>query len=176
MKTKSGSTRIGRLWAGWRRAYVTNERKKPLLGSESIFEDLFLSDDPDSKRYVLWEGDHCAAILNLYPYVSGHVLILPKRAVPSLQQLTDEESNELWEITNLAVTAITEAYKPHGINVGVNIGKAAGASIPEHLHMHCLPRWEGDTTFLTTLAETRMIPETLSSSYERLKKHWPSRD
>ena len=100
--------------------------------------------------------------------------MLPKRAIADLTLLSDEESAELWEITNKAVNAITEAYQPDGINVGMNIGKAAGASIPEHLHVHCLPRWEGDTTFLTSIAEARMIPEALTSSYQRLKDVWPA--
>lgn len=176
MNAKGESNLMGRLWAGWRKSYVSSERGKPRPKSGSIFEDLFLFGDLDSKRHILWEGDSCAAILNTYPYVSGHILVLPKRAVSSLQELTHQENTELWEVVNSAVIAITDAYNPDGINVGMNIGKAAGASIPEHLHVHCLPRWEGDTTFLTAVAETRMIPETLSASFSKLEKCWPLLD
>ena len=112
-------------------------------------------------------------MLNLYPYVSGHVLVLPKRKVGDLVNLENEEYIELWEGVRLATQAIQSAYKPDGINIGANIGEAAGASIPDHLHVHCLPRWKGDTTFLTSVAEARMIPETLSSSWDRLRENWP---
>ena len=175
--TQSGASRLRVLWAGWRKSYVSGEtlpeeniQSPPAL---SIFENIFTGESDASTNYVLYEGTFCAAILNKYPYVSGHTLVLPKRATPDLTRLSNEENAELWEITNKAVKAITEAYHPDGINVGINIGKAAGASIPEHLHVHCLPRWEGDTTFLTSIAEARMIPETLTSSYQRLKEVWP---
>lgn len=173
--SETGTSRIGRLWAGWRRAYVSKETRNPSPKHGSVFEDFFLSDQTAQEIFVLWEGKTCAVMLNIYPYVSGHLLVLPKRAVPSLQDLSYEESGELWELVNDAVSAISDTYMPDGINVGINIGKAAGASIPEHLHVHCLPRWNGDTTFLTSVAETRMIPETLSSTYENLKKNWPAK-
>ena len=145
------------------------------MKSDSVFNEIFSGEKNNESDYILFEGEHCAAILNKYPYVSGHILVLPKRATPSLQDLTNSESEELWRIINAAVKAISTAYAPDGINVGMNIGKAAGASIPEHLHVHCLPRWEGDTTFLTSVAEARMIPETLSSTYESLRRAWPTK-
>ena len=145
------------------------------MKSDSVFNKIFSGEKNNESDYILFEGEHCAAILNKYPYVSGHILVLPKRATPSLQDLTNSESEELWRIINAAVKAISTAYAPDGINVGMNIGKAAGASIPEHLHVHCLPRWEGDTTFLTSVAEARMIPETLSSTYESLRRAWPTK-
>ena len=176
--TQSGASGLRVLWAGWRKSYVSGEVQTDVnvqtLPTSSIFESIFAGESDTGSDYVLFEGTFCAAILNIYPYVSGHTLVLPKRAVPDLTRLSNEESTELWEITNKAVKAITDAYHPDGINVGMNIGKAAGASIPEHLHVHCLPRWEGDTTFLTSIAEARMIPETLTSSYQRLKEAWPA--
>tara|TARA_B100000902_G_scaffold344355_1_gene349693 strand:- start:1626 stop:2153 length:528 start_codon:yes stop_codon:yes gene_type:complete len=171
-------SRLGVMWAGWRKSYVSGEvqteENAQAEPTTSIFESIFTGRSDADANYVLYEGAFCAAILNKYPYVSGHTLVLPKRAIADLTLLSDEESAELWEITNKAVNAITEAYQPDGINVGMNIGKAAGASIPEHLHVHCLPRWEGDTTFLTSIAEARMIPEALTSSYQRLKDVWPA--
>ena len=176
--TQPDASRLRVLWAGWRKSYVSGEAQpeKSIQSStaSSIFEDIFSGKSNAGDNYVLYEGTSCAAILNKYPYVSGHILVLPKRAISDLEHLNDEENGELWEITNRAVKAITEAYAPDGINVGMNIGKAAGASIPEHLHVHCLPRWEGDTTFLTSIAEARMIPETLTSSFQRLKEVWPA--
>ena len=175
--TQSGTSRLRVLWAGWRKSYVSGEidsqENMQSPPASSIFENIFTGESDAGANYILYEGTFCAAILNKYPYVSGHTLVLPKRATPDLMSLSNEENTELWEITNKAVKAITAAYHPDGINVGMNIGKAAGASIPEHLHVHCLPRWEGDTTFLTSIAEARMIPETLTSSYQRLKEVWP---
>ena len=175
--TEPVTSRLRVLWAGWRRSYVSGEtRSKELTkspDSSSVFENILADKENIESNYVLHIGNHCAAVLNKYPYVSGHILILPKRAVPDLAKLTTEESTELWSIINDSVKAITVAYGPDGMNIGMNIGRAAGASIPEHLHVHCLPRWEGDTTFLTSVAEARMIPETLDSSFKRLKRAWP---
>ncbi|MBG01745.1 MAG: HIT family hydrolase [Acidimicrobiaceae bacterium] len=176
MTAKYPSSRLGRLWAGWRKEYVSGEVDVTPTGFEekTVFETMFEdSQGPNSDNYILWEGAHCGAVLNRYPYVSGHVLVLPKRKVGDLVDLSREEYSELWEGVRLAVEAIHKAYCPDGINVGVNIGKAAGASIPDHVHVHCLPRWKGDTTFLTSVAEARMIPETLSSSWTNLHAHWP---
>jgi len=173
---RSGSL-MGRLWAGWRKQYVSGavETNSPSRSEKTVFEEIFNGDNTsNTQSYVLWEGELCAAVLNLFPYVSGHILVLPKRAVSELNDLTENEYSELWEGVRLAVTAINRAYKPDGVNVGINIGEAAGASIPDHIHVHCIPRWKGDTTFLTTVAEVRMIPETLTSSWENLREHWPS--
>ena len=176
MTTHHQSTRLGRLWAGWRKEYVSGEVDvtQPNFGGKTVFEAMFKdSQGPNCDNYILWEGKYCGAVLNRFPYVSGHVLVLPKRKVGDLIDLTRDEYSELWEGVRLAVDAIHKAYCPDGINVGANIGEAAGASIPDHVHVHCLPRWKGDTTFLTSVAEARMIPETLSSSWANLQAHWP---
>ena len=167
---------LGQIWAGWRKEYVarTPDTAEKNTDRSTVFEKIFATNsEPNKDNYVLWQGSYCAAVLNLYPYVSGHVLVLPKRKVGDLANLDKEEYLELWEGVRLATQAIQSAYKPDGINIGVNIGEAAGASIPEHLHVHCLPRWKGDTTFLTSVAESRMIPETLSSTWDRLQANWP---
>lgn len=176
MTTSYQSSRLGQLWAGWRNKYVSGKVDSDNLGfqSKTVFEEMFENiQGRDVENYIIWEGEHCAAILNRFPYVSGHVLILPKRKVSDLVDLHHDEYSELWEGVRQAVAAIQKAYEPDGVNVGLNIGEAAGASIPDHIHVHCLPRWKGDTTFLTSVAEVRMIPETLSSSWERLCEHWP---
>ena len=115
-------------------------------------------------------------ILNAYPYNSGHVMVLPNRAVADLDDLTREEHEELWRLVTDAVTAIRAAYSPEGVNVGLNLGRAAGAGVPDHLHVHCLPRWAGDTNFMTSVAETRVLPEPLDETHSRLTAAWPSDD
>ena len=100
-------------------------------------------------------------------------MVLPNRAVPDLADLTPEESTELWEGVRTAVAAIRAAYRPDGVNVGINLGVGAGAGVPDHLHVHCLPRWAGDTNFTTTVAETRVLPEPLAVSWRKLRDAWP---
>jgi ATP adenylyltransferase len=170
------SQNLDHIWAGWRSAYVSGDSDtRPVPpGEGSIFERILQSGLNNRESYVLWRGQHCAALLNAYPYGTGHVLVMPKRAVPDLVSLSAEAHQELWEGVRLTVRAITDAYQPHGINVGANIGVAGGASVPDHLHVHCLPRWGGDTTFLTTIAETRMIPEPLDLTWEKLSAAWPT--
>ena len=111
--------------------------------------------------------------MNAYPYASGHVLVLPLRHVASLDACTDAESAELWAATRRAVAAIGTAYEPDGLNMGANLGRAAGAGIPGHVHLHVLPRWSGDTNFMTSVAETRVLPETLTLSWKRVTDAWP---
>lgn len=171
------SESLGRLWAGWRSAYVSGEAgdgPAPVPdGPGSIFERILASGLPDDQTYVLARGRHCAAILNVYPYGSGHLMVLPHRAVADLLDLDDEAHDELWSMVRDSVRAIRSAYRPDGVNVGTNLGRAAGASIPDHLHVHCLPRWAGDTTFLTSIAEIRMLPEPLDLSWRKLRAAWP---
>ena len=111
--------------------------------------------------------------MNAYPYASGHVLVLPLRHIGPLVELTDAESAELWSATQRAVATIESAYEPDGLNMGANLGRAAGAGLPAHLHLHVLPRWSGDTNFMTSVAETRVMPETLQLSWKRLTDAWP---
>lgn len=171
---------LARLWAGWRTSYIerinqTSTRPGPDSGGGSLFERLLASDLADEERHILWQGHTCFAVLNAYPYGSGHVLVLPQRAVVDLADLTPEESSELWAGVNDAVAAIGAAYSPDGVNVGINIGAGAGAGVPDHLHVHCLPRWSGDTNFMTSVAETRVLPEPLDLSWRKLHDAWPRR-
>lgn len=172
---------LERQWAGWRRDYITSafagdaDTPSSAHGDEegSLFERILDSGEPDDVTYVLHRGAHTFAILNAYPYNSGHLMVLPNRAVPDLEGLTADESSELWATVTRAVAAIKAAYAPQGVNVGMNLGHAAGAGVPDHLHVHCLPRWFGDTNFITTVAETRVLPEPLGVSWERLRAAWP---
>lgn len=169
------SERLERLWAGWRKKYVDGSTGSDLASENgSLFEQILQGGFEDRDAYVLWRGDHCAALLNAYPYCTGHILVIPQLAVADLLDLSDLAYGELWCAVRSAVEAIKVAYEPDGLNVGINLGQAGGASIPEHLHVHCLPRWVGDTTFLTSIAETRMLPEPLDISWQKLRAAWPN--
>ncbi len=139
----------------------------------TLFEAILHSGRPDEETFILWRGERCFALLNAYPYTSGHVMVLPQRAVPLLSDLDDDEHTELWEGVRSATRAITAAYEPQGMNVGANLGRGAGAGFPDHLHVHVLPRWEGDTNFMTSVANVRVMPEALADSWLRIRDAWP---
>jgi ATP adenylyltransferase len=124
---------------------------------------------PGRDELVLFRGRVCFVILNLYPYTNGHLMVVPNRHAPNLATLSADEQVELMRLTRHAEIAITEAYVPQGINVGINLGKAAGAGVPGHLHVHLVPRWSGDTNFMTAIGETRVLPEDLKSSAAKLR-------
>jgi diadenosine tetraphosphate (Ap4A) HIT family hydrolase len=175
--------RLEHLWAGWRSAYVgaatEAERMAGAPGSHEHVEDgcvfcrLAASGEPSKENGVVWRGQRTFAVLNAYPYASGHLLVLTLRHVSDLDDLDADESAELWATTQAAVRAITAAYSPDGLNMGANLGRAAGAGIPRHLHLHVLPRWSGDTNFMTSVAGVRVMPESLPDSWERLHSAWP---
>jgi ATP adenylyltransferase len=169
------SHRLEQLWAGWRSSYVSGDVPAVPVppGEGTIFERILTCGLSDRETYVLARGEYCAAILNIYPYGTGHMLVMPQRAVPDLLDLADEAHDELWTMVRDGVSAIRAAYSPDGVNVGANLGRAGGASIPDHLHVHCLPRWTGDSTFLTAIAEARMLPEPLDTTWEKLRASWP---
>jgi len=123
---------------------------------------------------VVWQGSACAAVLNAFPYTSGHLLVVPLRHVAELEDVQGEEAAELWATVANAVRALKSAYGADGINMGANLGRAAGAGVPGHFHVHVLPRWNGDTNFMTSVAETRVLPESLDVTYEKVKGAWPS--
>lgn len=168
---------LDRLWAGWRTSYLLavsddDAQLRPDEQGLSLFERLFQADEPDERTHILWRGQHCFAILNAYPYGSGHLMVLPQRAEPNIENLTGEEHTELWEGVTRAVRAIKTAYRPDGVNVGLNLGRGAGAGVPDHLHVHCLPRWLADSNFMTAIAETRVLPEPLDVTWQRLRDAW----
>jgi ATP adenylyltransferase len=154
---------MDRLWAPWRLSYVT---AVPPPVTECIFCDAFSGEDVE---LLLFRGRHSFVILNLYPYNNGHLMVVPNRHLSALQSLSRDEQAELMELARLSEIALTEAYQPHGINVGINLGKAAGAGIENHLHIHLVPRWSGDTNFMTAVGETRVLPEQLGVTAARLR-------
>lgn len=118
---------------------------------------------------MLLRGQHSFVILNLYPYNNGHLMVVPNRHLCALETLTLDEQAELMRFARLSEMALTETYHPQGINVGINLGKAAGAGIENHLHIHLVPRWSGDTNFMTAIGDTRVLPEDLSATAARLR-------
>jgi len=151
------------LWAPWRLSYVT---AAPSPATECIFCDAHTGRKAD---LLLFRGQHCFVILNLFPYNNGHLMVVPNRHVCALEALGPEEQAEMMTLARNAEMALNEAYRPHGINVGINLGKAAGAGIENHLHMHFVPRWSGDTNFMTAVGETRVLPEDLAATVARLR-------
>jgi diadenosine tetraphosphate (Ap4A) HIT family hydrolase len=162
---------LERLWAGWRAQFVAGPAAGP---AECVFCAILSSGLPDEETHVVWrhQGGRVVAILNAYPYTSGHLMVLPVRHVADLEDIDAQESAELWAGLALAVRAIKAAFGPDGLNLGVNLGRAAGAGVPGHFHVHVLPRWSGDTNFMTSVAEARVLPESLGSTAAKLRAAW----
>lgn len=163
---------LDRMWAGWRSEYIEDVTAKPEGGC--VFCDILASGRPDEETHIVWRDPVAVALLNAFPYTSGHLMVMPVRHVAEPGQLTDDESGALWHGVTQAVDAIRAAYRPDGLNLGANLGRAAGAGVPGHFHMHVLPRWNGDTSFMTSVAEARVLPESLDRSAEKLRAAWPS--
>lgn len=176
---------LGRLGASWRGDYImkatAEEDADATTGSGAgdearcVFCRILRSGGngrSDEQNLIVYRGTDGVVILNAYPYTSGHLMVMPTRHVGSLGGLTEAEHTEVWALVRHATGAITRAYNPGGLNVGANLGRAAGAGIPGHLHVHALPRWDGDTNFMTAIAETRVVPEALSTTWSRLLAAW----
>jgi len=166
---------LDRLWNGWRTSYISSlGDEHPEPGEGSVFTRILASELPDDETHIVHRGSTCFAILNAFPYGTGHVLVLPYREVAGLGDLDGDETSELWATVTDAVAAATAAYSPDGVNVGVNLGRAAGGSVSEHLHVHVVPRWIGDGNFMTAIANTRTLPEPLVDTAAKLRAAWPA--
>lgn len=152
-----------RLWSPWRLAYVSGSGEP----GGCVFCDAQVR--PEADPLVLFRGETCYVILNLYPYNNGHLMVVPKRHVATLALSTHEELSELMLLTRRAEMVLTEAYRPQGLNVGMNLGRPAGAGVVDHLHVHVVPRWTGDTNFMSVVGEVRVLPEDLEQTAARLK-------
>jgi ATP adenylyltransferase len=155
------------LWSPWRMQYIETHAH----GDEPpgcVFCSLLEQGDPDGER-ILRRGDHAFVTLAKYPYNPGHLLVLPVRHTGDLEDLSDNESAEIDRLLRTCLRALREVSSPHGFNLGLNLGRVAGAGIPEHLHWHVVPRWGGDTNFMPVVGGTRVLPELLSETYERLR-------
>jgi ATP adenylyltransferase len=154
---------MDRLWSPWRLEYVTGARPD----TECALCDATRL--PPQQSLLVFEGATAFVVLNLYPYNNGHVMVVPYRHTATLADLSPGELQEMALLTQRSEMALVEAYSPHGINVGINLGKSAGAGILEHVHIHLVPRWNGDTNFMTVVGETRVLPEDLAASASRLR-------
>ena len=153
------------LWSPWRLEYVT--RGEDADDGRCVF--CKAPELPEIDSLLVFSGTSCYIILNLYPYNSGHLMVVPFRHVASLAALTAAEMEEAGRLTQRCELALTEAFQPHGFNVGVNLGKPAGAGVLDHVHVHIVPRWSGDSNFMTVVSHTRVLPEELGASADRLR-------
>ena len=140
---------------------------------QSLFEAILGSGLPDEESHIVWRGERVFVLLNRYPYSTGHVLVVPYRAVAELEDLDGDERRELWDAVHDAVVAVKAAFSPDGVNIGANLGEGAGPSVFDHVHIHVLPRWRSDTNFMTAVADVRVLPQTLQDCWERLVAVWP---
>lgn len=156
------------LWTPWRFDYIKN-LKRP---SETCVFCSILLETNDEHNFVLHRGLCSFAVLNLYPYTAGHILIVANRHIPFLRDARTEELHEFLELAQRCEKALDAEYRPEGFNVGFNLGRAAGAGVEHHLHMHILPRWTGDSNFVSVVSETRVLPEELPTTFQRLLPHF----
>lgn len=157
-----------RLWAPWRLTYIEAESTGK-SGGGCIFVELPKQED-DRKNLILHRGHTAFVMLNAFPYTNGHLMVAPYRHTADMSELTDPELLEINQLVAACLRWIKAAYRPDGFNLGVNLGSAAGAGIPDHIHWHIVPRWGGDTNFMTTVGEVRVLPQSLEDSYDRLRR------
>ena len=166
---------LERIWSGWRSSYVTaapvrSGHDVPEPGS--VFTRLLQSGAPDTETHIVHRGETCFVLVNLFPYTTGHLLIVPYREVADLDGLTAEETTDLWATVTEAVRVVRSVYSPDGLNVGLNLGRPAGGSVPDHLHVHVVPRWTGDSNFMSAISNTQTLPEALVDTADKLRAGW----
>jgi ATP adenylyltransferase len=154
-----------RIWAPWRLEYVKDAAKD--IEEECIFCAKPAADD-DRANLIVHRGDRCFVILNLFPYTNGHLMVAPYEHLATLQELSPETVAEMMALAQRAMGRLEDVYDPHGYNVGFNQGRAAGAGVEHHIHLHVVPRWGGDTNFMPVIADTKVMPQTLEQSYDAL--------
>lgn len=158
------------LWSPWRYDYIkSGESKQAADASGCVFCDILKSPASDEEKFILQRAGHNFVILNIYPYVSGHLMVVPYAHLADLDRAPKVVTDEMMDLAKKCQTALREVYEPNGMNLGMNFGKAAGAGVAEHFHLHLLPRWIGDVNFMTSVGQTRTIPEDLRTTFEKLK-------
>ena len=157
------------LWSPWRYAYIKSDKNSETENTDvCVFCDILQNSASDEDNFILHRAEFNFIILNIYPYISGHIMIVPYEHTDALDKISKETSDELMDLAKKCQTVLREVYQPHGFNLGMNFGKSAGAGVAEHIHTHILPRWTGDANFMTAIGETRTIPESLKDTYEKL--------
>ena len=155
------------LWTPWRFSYITQAGQS----AGCVFCDKAASQN-DERDHIFYRGRRNFAILNIFPYTAGHLMVVPYRHIASLAEAEAEELREMMELTQKAEAALQKIYRPQGFNLGMNLGKAAGAGVAGHIHMHVLPRWEADANFMSVIGETRLLPEELPVTWAKLKREF----
>ena len=155
---------MNRLWSPWRMEYILGHRP-----ADCVFCSECHKDEGDESSLILFRGKHCAIIMNRYPYNNGHLMVIPQKHVNTPTQLEPVVLSEMMQLVNLCLKVLEQAMQPDGFNVGMNLGASAGAGIKNHIHMHIVPRWTGDTNFMPVLSDTRVICEALEDTYAKLK-------
>lgn len=155
------------LWSPWRYDYITGSSGAKTSGC--VFCDILDNSASDEEKFILKRAEFNFVILNIYPYATGHLLIVPYKHIADLDQADKATTDEMMDLMKRSQTALSEVYSPEGFNLGMNLGKSAGAGVAGHFHMHVLPRWSGDVNFMTAIAETRTMPESLGTTYDKLR-------
>jgi ATP adenylyltransferase len=161
------------LWSPWRYDYIKSDKTIDREGCSScVFCSIIENSASDEEKFILHRAEFNFVILNIYPYTGGHLMVIPYEHCSEIADLPDNAAHEMMDLTKRAQAALKKAYQPQGYNLGMNLGSAAGAGVAEHLHLHVLPRWSGDVNFMTAIGQTRTIPETLVTTYSKLKPHF----
>ena len=169
MKTRNNHN----IWAPWRNQYIRSIDPDP-AGSDSdhcFFCDYWANPDNDRKNRVLWRTNSCLVVFNKYPYTAGHLLITPEKHLPDMDPLDDQTLLELMRLTRDSQKILRHSISPHGFNVGINLNRSAGAGLPGHFHIHVVPRWQGDTNFMSVTGDVRVISQSLDDLYDQLKEN-----
>jgi ATP adenylyltransferase len=161
---------MDRLYSPWRSHYIASFKDEKKSESDSLFTRI-LAENKDAKNLVVERRKHCFVMMNLYPYNSGHLMVIPYRKTTDLLALSAEEQLEIMQTTSEMVELLKMTMKPHGFNIGANLGRVAGAGIDDHIHFHIVPRWNGDMNFMPTIAETKVVSEAMRDTYNKLKKN-----
>ena len=161
------------LWSPWRYDYVTTSGGAKTTGC--VFCNILNNSASDEANFILMRAEFNFVILNIYPYTSGHVMVMPYDHITMIADAEKAVTDEMTDLIKRCQSAIVKAYRPDGLNIGMNLGKAAGAGVDSHFHMHVLPRWVGDVNFMTAVGQTRTLPESLHDTYQRLREHFVGR-
>ena len=159
-----------RLWAPWRMQYIKKAKEGGCILCEKPKEDR------DKENYILYRSAHSFVMLNTYPYNNGHLMVSPYAHSNSLEALSDDILLDMFKVTSLSTSVLKAAFSPEGFNIGMNLGKTAGAGIDDHLHIHIVPRWNGDTSYMPVISETRVLPEHLMDTYQKILPHFECRE
>jgi ATP adenylyltransferase len=157
------------LWSPWRYDYIKGSETKKNLIEDCVFCTILKDSDTDEEKFILHRAESNFVVLNIFPYTTGHLLIVPFAHISQIAHADKKTTDEMMDLIKSAQAALGEEYSPDGFNIGMNLGKAAGAGVANHFHMHVLPRWIGDVNFMTSVGETRTMPEQLSTTFQKLK-------